>query len=139
MSTQIKTSLGLDADTSLTLVNMMKAARAGIKMSVLSKLAQNFNMTLSDFSKILPVSSRTLQRYDANKVLPKALSDHTLQIIKVFEKAVNVFEDKETAVKWIRTPIFALGNVPPLDFFDTFSGVEIVYDELIRIEYGVFA
>ncbi len=60
-------------------------------------------------------------------------------MIKVFDKTTDVFADQKQATEWIKSNSIALGNQSPLDYFDTLSGTEMVYDELIRIKHGVYA
>lgn len=120
---------------------LIEIVRKGLPREALEALARSLRIDVLDLSEILPVSVRTLQRYAASKVriLPKDLSDHMLQLAKVYVRAVEVFEDEERAVEWLHAPIIALGERVPLSLLDTSAGVDLVMAELGRIEYGVFA
>jgi putative toxin-antitoxin system antitoxin component (TIGR02293 family) len=50
-----------------------------------------------------------------------------------------VFEDENTAIQWLKSPLKVLGGVSPIDLFDTSFGVQMVLDELGRIEQGVYS
>ncbi len=130
---------GMDGRTGFTPIQIVKAARSGIKMKVVKMLAENLGLKLSDIGRLLSISTRTLQRYDAERSLPTDISEHVLLMIKVFDKATDVFDDQKQATEWIKSDSIALGNHSPLDYLDTLSGTEMVYDELIRIEHGVYA
>ena len=136
-SNQLSNILGVSG--SVTAMQLVEITRSGIPKSVIEKLISCLNISAKELSKYLPVSERTLHRYEPGKQLPKDVSDHVLQIAKLYAKTVDVFEDRENAVTWLKQPCVALGNFAPLELADTYSGLEIVIDELQRIEYGVMA
>jgi len=114
-------------------------ARQGIEKDFLDDLADVLSMKISNLSKVLPLSTRTLQRYETKTLLPKEISDRTIQIARVMIKAIDIFDDKDMAVSWLKTPNRAFGDLIPIDLLDTYSGIELVFDELIKIEHGTFA
>ena len=131
-------TLGLNSET-VSSFDLMALTREGIPRKTIDALADLLHLSVSELAKYLHVSERTLQRYAPKKLLSSELSDRVLQIAKVYARSVDVFESPDTASQWLKQPSLALGNVAPIEFLDTFSGVEIVLDELTRIEYGVFA
>lgn len=122
-------------------LDLIETIRQGLPKQALEQLAKALRVKVSDLEHILPVSRRTLQRYEQQdvKCLPKELSDHMLQVAKVYARAVDVFEDEERALAWLQAPIVALGGRIPISLLDTSTGVDLVLTELGRIEYGVFA
>lgn len=119
--------------------DLMDLARQGLFRSAMDSLAQLLELSTKDLVQYLHISERTLQRYDEQKKLSPELSDHLIQLARVYARAVEVFEDKNKAVKWLKYPSHALGGITPLSCLDNFSGIELVLDELGRIEYGVYA
>jgi putative toxin-antitoxin system antitoxin component (TIGR02293 family) len=65
-------------------------------------------------------------------------SGHLVQIARILQRCVEVFEDLEKAKRWLKSPNYALGNQIPLNLLDTTEGIELVRDTLTRIEYGAF-
>lgn len=122
-------------------LDLIETIRHGLPKQALERLANALRVKVLDLENILPVSRRTLQRYEQQdvKFLPKELSDHMLQVAKVHARAVEVFEDEERALEWLQAPIVALGGRIPMSLLDTSPGVDLVLTELGRIEYGVFA
>jgi putative toxin-antitoxin system antitoxin component (TIGR02293 family) len=122
-------------------LDLIEAIRHGLPKQALERLAKALRVKILDLEIILPVSRRTLQRYEQQdvKFLPKELSDHMLQVAKVYARAGEVFEDEERALEWLQAPIVALGGQIPMSLLDTSAGVDLVLIELGRIEYGVFA
>ncbi|MBF0352334.1 MAG: DUF2384 domain-containing protein [SAR324 cluster bacterium] len=119
--------------------DLIEIARMGIPKKSINSLAECLHIPISELIQYLHVSERTLQRYSPDKLLSSAISDHLLQIAKVYSRSLEVFEDAEDASMWLKQVNISLGNVPPMDLVDTISGIEMVLDELTRIEYGVFA
>jgi putative toxin-antitoxin system antitoxin component (TIGR02293 family) len=122
-------------------LDLIETIRQGLPKQALERLAKALRVKVLDLEHILPVSRRTLQRYEQQNVecLPKELSDHMLQVAKVYARAVEVFGDEERALEWLQAPIVALGGRIPISLLDTSTGVDLVLTELGRIEYGVFA
>ncbi len=133
LSPFLKDSLNLSS------MQLVELARNGLKKSAVEDLSECLQLSISEFSLLLPVSSRTLQRYSSNTSLSKDLSDRVLHIAKVFNKALMVFGNNEKAVAWLKHESIALGGFKPLDLLDTYFGIELVFDELQRILHGVFA
>ncbi len=122
-------------------LDLIETIRHGLPKQALERLAKALRVKVLDLENILPVSRRTLQRYEQQdvKFLPTELSDHILQVAKVYARAVEVFEAEELALEWLQAPIVALGERIPMRLLDTSAGVDLVLTELGRIEYGVFA
>lgn len=131
-------ALGLK-NQSPTQMDLIKIARKGIPRESVDSLANTLKLTLTEMTKYLHVSVRTLKRYEPKKRLTPNLSDYVLQMAKVYSRSVEVFDEKEIAVSWLKQKNIALSNIAPIDLLDTSSGIEMVMDELTRIEYGVFA
>ena len=130
--------LGLKILTA-TPLEFIKAAREGIPKKAVDALAKKLDITVSDLAKYLHISDRTLQRYKPDKILSTELSDHVLQITRVYTRCLEVFEDKKKASAWLKHPVTAFGNTAPINLLDTSTGIELLLDELTRIEYGVFS
>ena len=130
----------LNLDFPITsLQDLMEITRQGLTREAVDLLADVLDLSIGELTKYLHVSERTLQRYKPEQELSAELSDRLVQLAKVYAKAVDVFEDEQIAVKWLKQPNRALGDTVPMEYLDNSSGIEIILDELIRIEHGVFA
>ena len=133
----------LNLDNSIdSLQDLQQASRSGLSRDAIAKVREVLDISVSQLAEFLHVSERTLQRYlqeKTDKLLSVDISDRLLQLIKVYLRAVEVFEDENNALAWLKHPCRALGDELPINLLDTFSGIEIVSNELIRIEYGVVA
>jgi len=88
-------------------------------------------------SYALPVTERTIQRYSRTTRLNRSVSEHILEIARVAVRGVDVFEDKDRFLAWMGRLNVALGNRKPLDLLASTLGINLVIDELGRIEHGV--
>ena len=134
-------TLGINAltDTPFALVQL---TRQGLPGKTLSSLAKALKLTVTDMGALFPVSTRTLQRYTKEKMaqpMPVDLSDHLVQVAKVFVRAVEVMGDEKQAIEWLHEPCVALGKEAPISLFDTSAGIAMVEETLGRLEYGVFS
>jgi len=102
-------------------------------------------ISLSEFSspvieKVLNKTIKTFTSYKKNQTnLDSTISEKLLKIFSLYDKGVAVFDNIDEFNKWIAAPSFGLGNMVPRDLLDPVTGIELVYDELIRIEYGDLA
>ena len=102
-------------------------------------------ISLSEFSfpvieKVLNKTIKTFTSYKKNQTnLDSTISEKLLKIFSLYHKGASVFGNNDEFNRWIAAPSFGLGNVIPRDLLDTVTGIELVYDELIRIEYGDLA
>ncbi len=129
-------TLGLKMPTR-TSFEMVNVARKGIPMKAIDTLAKNLKLSRPELARYLHVSERTLQRYTPDKILSQDLSDHVLQIARIYARCVEVFEEHDKAANWLKQPNIAFGKILPIELLDTSTGIEMVFDELTRIEYGV--
>lgn len=105
----------------------------------LMHLATYLNLPLHQVAKFLPVTLRTVQRYRSEDRFNKAVSEHIMVIAEVVAKGLEVFENRDNFIKWLNLPCKALGNRVPINLLDSKVGVDIVLEELERMEYGVVA
>jgi putative toxin-antitoxin system antitoxin component (TIGR02293 family) len=134
--------LGLKNLKSEDPMTIIRITREGLPKKSIRSLAAALDLRSVDMAEILPISSRTIQRYEdkePGEPLTAEVSDHMVQVSKVIAKATDVFEDAALAKEWLKESIPALGGRTPLSLLDTSTGIELVMTELVRIEYGVFS
>ncbi len=109
----------------------------GLTKSALSHLAKSLSLSMKELARLLPVTERTLQRYSAQKYLSRAVSEQALQIAQVAAAGFELFEDREKFLAWLSLPSAPLGGEKPLDLLRSRFGIELVLDELGRIDHGI--
>jgi len=114
--------------------------RKGIKFSLFSKFALSIPFTQSDWSSFLHISERTLLRYQKEQgTFAAPQSERILEIALLYNKGKEVFGDAEIFNLWLDAKNLALGGIKPKSLFDSTFGINLLKDELIKIEYGVLA
>ncbi|NTV84859.1 MAG: DUF2384 domain-containing protein [Bacteroidales bacterium] len=122
-------------DNTLTL-----AALKGIKSSLFSDV-----IVLTGFSRDLvagwlDISNKTLLNYEKqSKQLNPASAELLLKVILLFEKGIKIFGERVQFKRWLEKPAYGLGGFIPMEMMRTSGGVDLVIDELVRIEYGDLA
>ncbi|MBI2355327.1 MAG: DUF2384 domain-containing protein [Deltaproteobacteria bacterium] len=113
--------------------------RSGLPGSTITELAKKIDIPQKDVAAWLHTTSRTIQRnVEANTPLGLDLSDRVAQLVRVYRRCREVFRDDKKVSVWLKTPNYALGGVAPTALLDTIPGIEMVLDELGRIEHGIF-
>ncbi len=79
------------------------------------------------------------RRKENNEYLTVAESDRVLRLERIAEHADRVFGNHEKAHRWLRSEIIALGGAKPIDLLASETGANVVFEELVRIDYGMFA
>lgn len=124
-------------DDTFNLTNMV---REGIPFPYFTKLSTQINFGFEEWSSYLHLSERTIQRYKKEKKsFDPIYSEKILQIELLYKKGISVFGIADKFYTWMDTTSVALGGVRPKDLLDTSFGINIIYDELGRIEHGIFA
>jgi putative toxin-antitoxin system antitoxin component (TIGR02293 family) len=59
-------------------------------------------------------------------------------VVDVLARAIEVFGTREKALRWLRTPIRALGDKTPISLLHSREGLASVQDTLGRVEHGVW-
>lgn len=119
---------------------LIKAIREGISYSFFDSMLKYIPFSFNDWSRYLNLSERTLQRYKKEKKPFQAgFAERILEIRLLYKYGVEVFEDPKNFDSWLDTKSIALGEVKPKDLLDTTFGINLVRDELTRIEHGVLA
>ena len=102
-------------------------------------------ISLSEFpfsfiEKVLNRTMKTFASYKKNKTaLDPVISEKLLKIFSLYQKGVTVFGTVDEFNSWLAVPAFGLGKTVPKDLLDTITGIDLVSEELSRIEYGDLA
>lgn len=120
--------------------NLTNVVREGVSYYRFTKLSEYIQLTLQDWAEYLHLSERTMQRYKKEgKKFDPIHSERIVVIELLYKKGIEIFGIKDNFYTWMDTVSIALGNVKPKDLLDTSFGISMVYDELGRIEHGIFA
>ena len=120
---------------------IVNSSRKGVKVNAFFDLA-----IITGFKKdkladdLLGISIKTLMRYrqDEKKLSPQS-SEMVLKLIALYQKGVALFSEIKYFNNWLNKPAFGLGMQIPYDLINTSTGIDLIFEELLRIEHGDLA
>ncbi len=120
--------------------SIIKNAQQGVEITAVTDFALMSCKSQKEIAELIHTTAKTLQNYsNALKRLPTLQSELLLKLFALYHKGLEVFEDIESFNGWLRKPVFGLYNDVPDTLLLTSTGINLVMDELIRIEYGDLA
>jgi putative toxin-antitoxin system antitoxin component (TIGR02293 family) len=102
-------------------------------------IARESGLTLKELSSYLRISTRSIQEKKPDQLIAPGASERALYIARLFNSGIKVFGNREKFYRWLNSENQALGGEKPASFLNTFSGIQIIMDELNAIEYGFSA
>ena len=112
--------------------------KKGLPVSSFEKLRKKLGVSDNFLSQIVNIPKRTLTRRKQQGKFNTDESEKVLRIARLYDQALEVFEDQQAAEKWLKEPARGLGEAIPLKYARTELGAQEVERLLIRIEHGVF-
>ncbi|TAE24767.1 MAG: DUF2384 domain-containing protein [Cytophagales bacterium] len=126
--------------TAINRTHITLAAFRGIPASLFSELIQITGYGREQLAEVFGLSLRTFQRYEREQrnVTPQD-GERMLKLKALFEQGTDVFGSLESFRRWLDKPAFGLGGQLPFLLLHTSGGMDLIMDELTRIEYGDLA
>ncbi len=104
------------------------------------KISSKVDFTQKEWSEILHISERTLQRYAHDSgTFNSGTVDRLLQINKVFQRGKEVFGSLKKFNNWLRNAPFMLEGRLSVHSLSSIEGIHNLITQLGRIEHGIFA
>jgi putative toxin-antitoxin system antitoxin component (TIGR02293 family) len=120
--------------------DLIKLVRDGIAYNDFLEFFNDEPFTEKEWANYLGISSRTLDRYkNGTKKFPSKQSERIIEIKRLLNYGESVFEDRDNFMYWMSTQNIPMGGVVPKELLDTTMGINMVHDQLGRIEHGIFA
>jgi len=121
--------------------SILYSANKGVKAQVFEDIATISGIDRNELAeRVFGVSYKTIKRYlKESKNLNPRNSELSLKLLHMFRKGIRVFGNKESFVRWINKPAYGIGDLIPINIINTSTGIDLIEDELFRIEYGATA
>ncbi len=108
--------------------------------SEFKKIADKVDLTQKEWSDILHISERTLQRYAKdNSTFNFSVIDRILLIDKVLKKGVEIFGSGINFITWLKDEPNSIDGELGLHSLASFDTITKVLNQLGRIEHGILA
>jgi putative toxin-antitoxin system antitoxin component (TIGR02293 family) len=124
-----------------TPLDLVTLSEKGLPKRAVSRLVKLLSINPGEIASLLLVSRKTVERYkgDLETHLSRAVSERVLRIAIVAERCGEVFGDAKRCSEWLKSENAALGGRTPLGLMRSDFGIEMVLNELGRIEYGIIS
>ncbi|MDB5112175.1 MAG: hypothetical protein JWR67_3289 [Mucilaginibacter sp.] len=119
--------------------DILNTSRTGLPKRVLMALAKTISLTLQEFSNIMHISERTLQRYDDDTIIKTEYTEKAIELARLYTRGEEVFGSLDKFKIWMKTPLYVFKGETPVSLLDTSIGFDMIFKELGRIEHGIFA
>ena len=121
-------------------ISIVLSSRRGVNAAAFFDLADLSGFKREEVAQLFNTSLKTLLRYrDTNRKLSPAAGELALKMLALFRHGEEVFGSISEFSGWLSTPAYGLGNQIPFALMQTSGGVDLIDDELSRIEYGALA
>jgi putative toxin-antitoxin system antitoxin component (TIGR02293 family) len=112
--------------------------RQGTPSWLVAELARELEIPEDELMKAIGLSRSTIKRYQAQDMaLSPANSDVVYRVTAVFRRALDLFVNKQDALRWMKEPNPETNGVAPIALVDTTPGYELVMETISRIEHGM--
>jgi putative toxin-antitoxin system antitoxin component (TIGR02293 family) len=121
-------------------ISMVVSSKKGLKAQAFFDFQDVSRFSNQLMEELLKKTLKTFTTYKQQQaILDPVISEKLLKLFSLYQKGLNVFDSVEEFNKWLAEPAFGLGSVVPTTLLDTITGIDLVEEELTRIEYGDLA
>jgi putative toxin-antitoxin system antitoxin component (TIGR02293 family) len=115
-------------------------AETGMPFEVFDHIQQNYPITLEEWSELLHISYKSMQRYSQKPgyIFKTNHTEVILEILQVLDLGTLFFDSQDTFRAWLTSPSMALGDKKPLHLLRNRFGIRLTLQELYRMEHGIF-
>lgn len=132
--------IGIYQPQYLNQISLLTSSKKGLSAKAALDFISISGFSKEEFQETFKTTVKTIQNYATNDLkLDAALSEKLLKSFALFDKGVEIFGSGHAFHQWLNTPAFGLGNQVPFDLMDTITGIDLIEEELIRIEFGDLA
>jgi putative toxin-antitoxin system antitoxin component (TIGR02293 family) len=125
---------------SYDLPDLLRSVRNGLPYKSFERFLRNLSLPADQVMEFVDIPRRTLVRRKREGRLQPDESDRLLRASRIFARALELFDgDRDAAIRWLTSPIIALGGARPIDLARTEVGAREVEREIGRAEDGVYS
>lgn len=121
-------------------ISLLTSSKKGLDAKAAFDFLNLSGFSQEQFQETFKTTVKTIQNYSRQDLkLDAALSEKLLKSFALFEKGIAVFGSAEAFHDWLNVSAYGLGNQIPFEMMDTITGINLIEEELIRLEYGDLA
>lgn len=121
-------------------ISLLTRSKKGLNAKAALDFLTLSGFTQDEFQETFKTTVKTIQNHVTRELtLDAALSEKLLKSFALFDKGAEIFGSARSFHQWLNTPAYGLGNQLPFELMDTITGIQLIEEELIRIEFGDLA
>jgi putative toxin-antitoxin system antitoxin component (TIGR02293 family) len=119
---------------------MAQRVEEGLPVHDLVQFGKRAGFTTDELARLIHIPPRTYaRRVASNARLKVPEGERAVRLMRLFERAKQVFGSDENTRQWFNSRVLALGRKTPLEYAQTEPGAREVETVIGRIEHGVFS
>jgi putative toxin-antitoxin system antitoxin component (TIGR02293 family) len=121
-------------------VILVLTAGKGLEVDFFDQLVKLTGLNKKELADIIDATPKTIDNRRSNRrPLGRIESEQLLQILALYKKGKEIFSSTGSFNEWLKQPATGLGGRTAFHLMHTPGGINLVMEELIRIEYGTLA
>jgi putative toxin-antitoxin system antitoxin component (TIGR02293 family) len=121
-------------------ISLLMRSKKGLNAKAALDFLSLSGFTQDEFQETFKTTVKTIQNHVTRELtLDAALSEKLLKSFALFDKGIELFGTADNFHRWLNSPAYGLGNQLPFDLMDTITGIKLITEELLRIEFGDLA
>ena len=122
-------------------LSIVRSANQGVNSIIFTELVEISGINRNFLAEeVFDVSLKTMLRYQKEKKkLNPRNSEIALKLLNLLNRGMEIFGSMNTFISWLNKPAFGLGEQIPIKLMNTNTGIDLIEEELIRIEFGALA
>ena len=117
---------------------MAQRVEEGLPVAEIVQFGKLAGFSTEELARLIRIPPRTYARRIASKARLKVPEgERAVRIMRLFERAKQVFGTDENTRRWFDSKVLALGRKTPLEYAQTEPGAREVENIIGRIEHGI--
>lgn len=88
-------------------------------------------------AEVIELNPKTIHKYQVQHIkFSPSKSELLLKLVALYRKGTDTFGGREAFLGWLSRPAFGIDNRVPLHLIKTSDGIDLIGEELDRIQYG---
>ncbi len=112
------------------------SAQKGVSATTFDDVVKLFGHT-DYLAEIMELTHKTINKYKSNNIKFSPIrSEILLKLIALYQKGITTFGNRASFIAWLSKPAYGIDNHLPLELIKTSDGIDLITEELDRIQYG---
>ena len=120
-------------------LDLVAAVQGGLPTRAVERMVEHGLLTRDEVYALIAPKRTYLLRRQKRQPLTQSESEKVARLARIFALAEDAFQGTPKASAWLRQPSRVLGGQVPLELLATEAGARLMEEELLRIDWGVYA